>query len=237
MQVLASLASLPRRRKLLEQTLQTLRPQVDRIAVYLNGYGTVPDCVRELADEHVLDRDNAGAERKFWWALQWDGLYLSCDDDMQYPPDYAARMREAVLERGRGEIVSAHGRIYRGRPRTVQEVAPGSIGLYHRRVDYSRRINHGGTGVMAWDAAMVKVPRQWPQQNIADMQLAIWAQQQRVPMWLIKHEAYWLYSPIAKDPKGIWCTSRREGHARRNDLLRAHGRSHGWKVFGDDQAA
>jgi len=225
--VLAALASVPRRVHLLEQTLATLRPQVSALCVYLNGYDAVPDCVRTLADEHVLSSSNDGAERKFWWASKHEGLYCSCDDDILYPPDYVETMRTAVLEQGPRVLVTAHGRSYVGKPTTVHSVS-GVTGLFFKRVDCGLRVNHGGSGVMAWDAGALKVPTQWPLQNIADMQLAVWAQLHKVPYWLIAHQAHWLKSTALLDPCGLFALSRTESHARRNSLLQQHGRKTGW---------
>jgi hypothetical protein len=225
---LAALASIPTRAEILEGTLRSLRPQVDRIAVYLNGYPEVPAIVHELADEHVLCPENGGAERKFWWADKHDGIYLSCDDDITYPPDYVERMCAELEEHG--GIVSAHGRVYLGKPYDVERVEPGSVGVYHRRVDYGRPVNHCGTGVAAWDARTVHVPTEWPLRNMADMQLAMWAQGARVPMWLIAHQANWLKSPTIHDTQSLWHQSRIQGHRKRSEVLRAFGERVGWRM-------
>src|SRR5688572_14680231 len=176
MPVLAALAAQPRRAKLLPAVLASLRPQVDRLHVYLNGWDSVPACVRDLADAYVLARENEGAERKLHWADEWRGVYCSTDDDIIYPSNYVATVTEEI-ERLQGRaIVTAHGRVYLGRPRGVHNVAPASVGHYDRNVRPGRFINHGGTGVMSWDASRVRVPSTFPLKNIADMQVAVWAQ-------------------------------------------------------------
>lgn len=229
---LAAVASIPRRAHLLPESLGSLRPQVDRLHVYLNGYDEVPDCVRDLADEYVLDRENGGAEKKLHWSDWNEGIYLSCDDDFVYVEDYVATMVAAVEQWGGRAIVTAHGRSYRGRsPRNVHDVVPGSLGIIHKRVDEGRWVNHGGTGVMAWDARVIRVPSSWPLKNCADMQLAIWAQNAGVPMWLIPHKAHWLRPLAMLDPEGIFKTAQREGFRRRNELLWAHGAEKGWVIY------
>jgi hypothetical protein len=225
------MAAQPRRADLLPRVLASLRPQVDRLHVYLNGWAEVPDCVEELADEHVLSPTNEGAEKKLHWSGDWRGLYCSVDDDIIYPPNYVAVMRSAV-ERWQGRaIVAAHGRAYVGKPRGVHAIEPASLGHYDRRVGLGRFINHGGTGVMAWDADRVRVPSCFPLHNIADMQLAVWAQQSETPMWLLPHEAHW-FKPLALlDPKGIFRSSQMERHTRRAALLREQGARAPWRVF------
>lgn len=127
-------------------------------------------------------------------------------------------------------IVTAHGRVYRSRACTVYHVMPGSVGIVHNRIDNGRWVNHGGTGVMAWNTRIVPVPDTWPERNIADMQLAIWAQEARVPIWLIPHQAHWFESLATLDPEGLFKTSQRDGHRRRNELLRRHSARGGWQL-------
>lgn len=231
MTVLAALASIPRRSHILPSVLASLRPQVDRLCVYLNGYAAAPSCVSDLADEFVLAPENEGAERKLHWADRCDGVYLSCDDDFVYTPDYAATMVEAV-ERWHGKaIVTAHGRVYTGKPGHVHDLSSKSIGTVFTRVKEGRWVNHGGTGVMAWDARTVHVPTEWAHMNMADLQLAVWAQHARVPMWLIPHKSSWLGSLAESDPNGLWRTSKREGHRRRSALLVQHGNEKPWETF------
>lgn len=226
--VLAALAAIPERAGFLPQVLRSLRPHVDRLCVYLNGWTEAPKSVHDMADDFVVDPENGGAERKLWWAQDWDGHYCSVDDDFVYPPNYVATMVEAV-ERWRGlAFVTAHGRQYVDQPRNVHQVVPGSVGIVHRNVHQGGWVNHGGTGVMAWDAAQIQVPRDWPESNMVDMQLACWAQDHRIPMWLVSHPAHWLEPLAMLDPRGIFRASQAEGHRRRNLLLQSRDR---WSVY------
>lgn len=225
------MAAQQRRAHLLPQVLAALRPQVERLCVYLNGWKQVPDCVRDLADEHVLAAENTGAERKFHWADKWDGIYCSVDDDLLYPPDYVARMVDAV-SRARGRaMVTVHGRVYIGRPATVHQVGAQGIGFYDRNVSCDRPVNHAGTGVMAWDARQIRLPTEFPERNMADLQVAVWAQQNSVPMWLLKHEARWIKNLAPLDPEGLFRTSQRNEHRLRNALLKQQGARQPWELF------
>jgi hypothetical protein len=229
--VLAALATIPRREAFLERVLGSLRPQVDRIHVYLNGWQKPPKAVLELADRYEISAENEGAERKLFWAESWDGLYFSCDDDIVYPRDYVAVMREAV-ERWRGRaLVTSHGRSYVPDPRSVHHVLPQSLGLYSQNVRPGRWINHGGTGVMAWDTATVRVPATYPERNLADLQVAMWAQDNEVPTWLVPHEAHWFESLAMLDPLGLFKQSQSTHHARRTEWLRRQAQKKPWQVF------
>jgi hypothetical protein len=228
---LAALAAQQRREHLLPAVLKSLRPQVDRLCVYLNGWAHVPACVRELADEHVLSAENTGAERKLYWADKWAGIYCSVDDDLLYPPDYVSRMVDAIERTNRRALVTVHGRVYLGRPNGINQVAPQGIGHYDRNVPCDRAVNHGGTGVMAWDAGQLKLPTEFPHRNMADLQVAVWAQQNHVPMWLLAHEVNWIKNLAMSDPDGLFRTSQREGHTRRSTLLEQQGNRSPWQLF------
>lgn len=228
--ILAALAAQQRRSNFLPLVLASLRGQVDRLHVYLNGWNETPACVRDLADEHVLNPANVGAERKLHWATTHGGVYLSCDDDIIYPPDYAATMTEAVEQWGGRAIVSAHGRVYKPQALHVSDVDTGSIGIFHHACN-ARWVNHAGTGCMAWDASKISVPTEWPESNAADMQLAIWAQQNRIPIWRVAHKSGWLKPLAVSDPFGLFRRSQKTGHVRRNELLRAHTSERGWSLY------
>lgn len=231
MTVLAALAAIPGRADILPSVLHSLRPQVDVLCVYLNGWNSVPECVRGHCDDYVVSSTNQGAERKTHWADKHDGIYLSCDDDFEYPPDYAAAM-VAEVERFSGEaIVTAHGRAYLGKPRDVHDVMPGSIGMYYRNVPCGRWVNYAGTGVTAWHAGTVKVPTRWEQRNNLDAQFAVWAQREQVPMWLLKHEGHWLKTYRPLDPNGIFKSSQRERHRTRSGIISRYGKEQGWLLY------
>jgi len=220
--VIAALATIPSRERFLPQVLASLRPQVDDLCVWLNGYDRIPQSIHDYGAKFAASQSNQGAERKFFRADASEGLYLSCDDDLIYPSDYVETMCRHVAEWGGKAICTAHGRVYEGTPRDVHDVAPGSIGTYLMDVPKGRLINHGGTGVMAWDLAHVRMPDDWPLENIADMQVAIWAQKNEVPMYLVPHSGKWVGSLAPTDPDGLFKRSQREHHVRRNQLLRTH---------------
>jgi hypothetical protein len=232
-ETLAALATIPSRAHFLPRVLESLRPQVDRLHVYLNGFTEAPQCVLDLADEYITDPTNNGAERKLHWSSSHRGIYLTCDDDFCYFGGYVQRMLDAV-EKWDGEaIVTAHGRTFLANASGWNSVK-GPVGLYFRRVEYGRWVNYGGSGVMAFDTRKVPLPSDLPGVNCVDAQIAVWAQRQAVPMWLVPHPAAprrgnstWIESLAPLDPKGIFKMSQATGHAKRNEIIR----STPWSVF------
>jgi hypothetical protein len=221
---LVAVATSAERAALLPRSLGSLRPQCDALHVYLNGYREAPQCVLELACEHVVSPEDGGAEKKLHWAHAHAGIYLSCDDDFVYPPDYVSRMVEAV-ERWRGEaFVTAHGITFPSRPRsTADRLRDATLA---KRTPRGAWVNHAGTGVLAWDARRIKPPLTFPVRNRCDVQLSAWANAQGIPIWVVPHEPRWL-QPIPNSASSISAESRRERHATNNALLRAHPE---WRV-------
>lgn len=227
MTTLVAVATTAERAGLLSRSLGSLRPQCDLLHVYLNGHAEVPACVLDLADEHIRSSENEGADRKFHWAHEHAGIYLSCDDDFVYPPDYVATMAGEVARlRGRA-LVTAHGRTYPPRPRDAADQIDGGAATLSSDVPHGRWVNHAGTGVLAWDASRIRVPREYPIRNRSDVQLSAWANRSGIPIWTVPHAAGWL-RPIRHTGGSVSRQSRLEGHATKNALLIEHGE---WKLY------
>lgn len=225
MKTLVAVATTAERASLLPQSLGSLRPQCDRLHVYLNGHTEAPPCVGELADAVVASPVNEGADRKFHWAHEHDGIYLSCDDDFVYPPDYVARMVAAVVQCSGRALVTAHGRTYPPHPRDIGDLLGKSASI-QSLVPRGRWVNHAGTGVLAWDATQIRVPLEFPVRNRSDVQLSAWANREGIPIWVVPHTSDWL-RPIANACGSVGADSRRERHATNNALLRQHPE---WKL-------
>lgn len=226
MKTLVAVATGAEREALLPSSLGSLRRQCDILKVFLNGHHEVPACVRDLADEYIHSPENNGADEKFHWAHEHEGIYLSCDDDFTYPPDYVRRMVEGV-ERWQGRaLVTAHGRTYPAHPKDAGDQILGRAATLSHRVPHGRWVNHAGTGVLAWDATKIKVPLTYPVINRTDVQLSAWANAQGIPIWVVGHNPNWL-QPIPNRCDSVGKQSRRENHSTKNALLLAHPE---WKL-------
>ena len=198
----------------LEQALASLRPQVDELTVYCNGFDSVPKSVA-LADHMFCDPDNnVGASGKFFLTRKWDGIYFACDDDLRYPPDYVQVMRDAVRRWDGQALVTCHGRVlHAGRFEAAR--------LTYRALDDcpERWLNYPGSCALAFDTQL-QVPDVFPKNN-EESALAVWAQQHNIPIWLLPHRADWLQSllPDKYDGPTIWKAEKAAGFANRNAML------------------
>lgn len=229
MPTLAALATIPGREFALRECLASLRPQVDEIRVVCNGFTEVPDVVRELADAWILEPDDTrGSAAKLEWADRFTGLYLGCDDDLAYPADYVDVMRQWVKRWKGRALVTCHGR-------TLKPDACGFLDASFARAPQQANtgawINYPGGCAMAFDTRL-NIPRVVPGKNLEEAHLAVWAQRERVPIYLVPHAAGWLrYLLAGKDLPTIWAEEKAAGFVNRANVLEKVGTSaEGWRV-------
>jgi SAM-dependent methyltransferase len=161
--------------------------------VYLNGWDDAPECLDDprimvaRSQEHG-DRGDAG---KMFWADEAPGYYLSCDDDILYPPDYARRLVAALQARGKRAVVGCHGVLLR-EPVTCYR-RDRTVFRFGSALEQDTQVHLLGTGVCGWHAPTLRISRDaFRVPNMADVWLGEWGQQQRVPFWCLRREAGWL---------------------------------------------
>jgi len=108
--ITASIATIKGREKALEKTVSSLLPQVDRLCIYFNYQPiSFPVFDYPCKIEYRVGDNEYKDTAKFWWADKIPGYHLICDDDLLYPPDYAAFMVDHCDE---FKVVSLMGRNY-----------------------------------------------------------------------------------------------------------------------------
>lgn len=195
MRTFAGIASLPGRP--LEQTLQSLRPQVDIIGVHLNGYPSVPSYVTELSDFVLLSPENKGSSVKLHWVRHFDGLYFACDDDLWYPPEYVEVMRDEFTRHAGSWLgkrwthplfVTACGRTLK--PDATRWNDWMGEHRYIEAVPEARWINYLGGCAFAFDTRNIVVPEITPP-NEEEAVLSAWAQCEGIPIRLVARPRDW----------------------------------------------
>lgn len=119
----ALIATLPEREATLHKALLSIRPQVDRIVVMMNGWGYEQAnhfglwCCMNLGEHMVFMLDNSLKDgAKFYYANANEGYVVVIDDDIEYPPDFVERMIERVEFYQRKAVVSVMGKVLKPRP-------------------------------------------------------------------------------------------------------------------------
>jgi len=206
---LATLASIPSRVASLETVVSTLRPQVDRLGVYLNGFGGVPGFLRDADAEVVRSQDHGdrGDAGKFYWAGRHRGFHLICDDDLNYPGDYADVLIRGLERLGRRAVAGFHGSLLMPPVRDYHR----SRTLFHMSIEAlaDRPVHVLGTGVMGYHSSTIRVrPDDFARPNMADIWMALLGQRQRVPFILLRHHGRWVYELPGTSRDSLYAQAR-----------------------------
>lgn len=240
--VFATVASIPSRVGMLEQTVASLLPQVDRIGVYLNGYEETPafldDPKVEVArsQEHG-DRGDAG---KFFWVDKWlDGYRLTCDDDLAYPPNYAFRTIAGIDQYGREAMVSHHGGLF---------LEPLVDPLVDRRnyrclgtVEKDVPVHLLGTGTLGYHTDTFRPDPEavFLAPNMADSWLALYGQQHQIPFVCLAHPQGWIKLLHGDEEPTIFLHSKTRTKSNMDtwELQNRNARSVAWTLHGRPRVA
>lgn len=222
MRTFAGIATLPGRP--LEQAVRSLRDQVDVIGVVLNSLGGRPSeltpAVRKLVDVVIGgDGTNRGSSSKLHWAsvVVDDVLYFACDDDLEYPPDYVARLRAEWERWGPRVIVTACGRTLR--PNATRWDHWTGPGRYIEAVPEGRWINYLGGCAFAFQPLSVQPPPVDPP-NEEEAVLSAWAQHHAVPIRLVARPHDWPRRiPLPAGAFTLYADAVRDRFATRNRII------------------
>ena len=210
----AMLASIPEREKMLEKTVESLRPQVDEIRVALNDYPYVP---KFLSKREVVMLDNSkGDAGKHYFADQFEGYLLTCDDDLIYPSGYVEKMIAGVKEHHCA--CTLHGRVYNYRP--ILNFQMSFIGypcLETLRRDV--RVDIGGDGVMCWHTDFLKIRYEnFESKNMSQLWFSKQCLEQDVMIMCLAHEGDYL--TYQRPQWTIWDESAKNGFREQTELMR-----------------
>lgn len=200
--VIGAVCSIPSRIEAFCAVVQRILPQLDQLHVYLDKYESVPEFLKSnkihiyRSQDYQVDlRDNA----KF---LGFDGLkkahpkgfyYLTFDDDIEYPHDYVRHLLCSIEDFGRKATVGVHG--------VVSFESPASYSadrfVYHfatSELYQPKLVNNLGTGTAAfWSGTFDSIdPFAWGRGGAVDIDFAILAKHQGVPMVCVQRHRNWL---------------------------------------------
>ncbi|MDI9246701.1 hypothetical protein [Marinobacter sp. CHS3-4] len=182
---------MPNRREMLEKTIESLYSQVDVINLCLNDYEADP-----FADDPkintILADNSLGDAGKFLFQEQVDGYYLTCDDDIVYPPTYVKDITQKVDEYG---VVTFNGRIFKSFPIKSFYKDKAKKYRYGRNERKTLKVQFGGTGVMAFDTRFFSIPiSEFKRKNMADIWVGCFARKNGYPIWHLAHKEGYLTS-------------------------------------------
>jgi hypothetical protein len=207
--ITVGIATLKEREESFHQTIISLYPQVDKITAVLNNYTEIPSWLCNMRNvKCVLMQNECGSNAKFWDADEANGYFLTIDDDLIVPKNYVSFMCKKV------DLYncpcSLHGKRY--------DLPIDKITSYRRNITTNIHCLHTsledkfvhvvGTGVLAFNTKDIKITMDdFIYKNMTDVQFALIAKQQNVPLIALAHSNHYLryIKPVGKT---IWELSR-----------------------------
>ena len=203
--IVAGMATMPSRHATLHQALGSILPQVDRLFLFLDGFGEAA-VVRHprivpLRSEAFGDL-GAGGKLLGLTLCNPGDLYLTLDDDIRYPPDFVAQMR-SHLEVTKGKAAfGVHGSVLKPALRSYlldRQVARRSDGR-----PLPSRVDVLGTDAVLFSTACLAFDvREWEHRNMVDLQFAVECAQRGINRFTVARPAGWLEELEVDQPDSI----------------------------------
>jgi glycosyltransferase involved in cell wall biosynthesis len=191
--ITASIASIPSRQAGLKRVVARLLLQADRLTVFLNGYGAVPDFLKQprvlvaKSEDHGRLEDNG----KFFFEPQIgdSGIHCTVDDDLDYPPDYIARSVAKLLQYGRQAAVGYHGIRIRRSFSSYYDLSSRDVDSYRFELLRDRPAHILGTGTVTYDRSVLHPQLiDFGEPRMADIWFALYARRVGIPFVCASHE-------------------------------------------------
>lgn len=222
--IVAGIATIPTRIEQVKRTIESLLPQVDFIHVALNNFTAVPECVKL---SRVMREITQGSDEQKFLTVQSarrasaNSIYLSCDDDLIYPPDYVKVMKERLEHY---DIVTCHGRNFNSFPIQSYYKSAGSKYRCLDKVSTDIPVMIGGTGCMAFRPDNFNISiADFPSKYMADIHFSIKARKEGKKIMCIAHEAGWIkYQPVENTIYDRFRDNDFEQTERINEAFTAH---------------
>lgn len=185
--VRVAIASIASRVDGLERVVAALLPQVDDLCVHLNDHDEVPGFLRDPRITVALGPD-LGDRGKFEFLAGFAGYYLTCDDDIDYPPYYVAHLLDGIERYGRRAVVGWHGSRILEPFSDYYDPASRHVIAFWKGRKHDQAVHVLGTGCAGFHTDTIRIhPDDLPTPNMADVHVALLGQRQRVPFVVLAH--------------------------------------------------
>lgn len=204
--IIAGMATIPERWKLLGDVVESLIHQVDRLHVAsttdIAAYGIEHSRVKW--EKPVGWTDDSRKFLPFLDQTDEDAIYMTVDDDIIYPENYVKVMLE-WLHKYDGAAVCVHGSWLSEVP--TESYYDRKLGVhFSHEVQSPVQVMFPGTGTFAWRSGDIRLEQDMFRcRNLADVNMGVVLQRQRVPCVAIPRRRAWLRShPDASLDQSLW---------------------------------
>lgn len=185
------IASMAIRSEALELVVNSLYHQADEIVVYLNDYCAVPEFLNRPKIRAVIGEGDVGDRGKFYDIDNFNGYMLTCDDDIIYPPYYVQHCIDGIERYGRRAAVAWHGSILKDSFDDYYCKLSRRVFSFRAARCRDQPVHILGTGCAAFHTDTLRIRySEFTLPNMADVYFAVHAQKNKVPLIVLKHDAY-----------------------------------------------
>jgi hypothetical protein len=215
------MATMPSRGQTLPKALSTLLPQVDHLFLFLDRFPQgVPDHPRITALPSQLHGDLRANGKLLGLVHAPDqGIYLTVDDDIAYPPNYVERLVFHLDHLGPRIVAGVHG----------SQLKRDHFTSYRKnRVIYPRSwewphytpVDILGTCSAAFRLEDLRFDvRDWAITNMVDLNFAIECQKRNLPRFIVPRGRAWLRPLALEQPDSIYAELKKDD-SRQTELAR-----------------
>ena len=228
-----NIATVERRKPIFLEILKSLAAQTikcDVINVAMNYKAEDKEITDFLAANfksyNIRLKENLKAEYKMFAldTLPYDCYFLTFDDDILYPADYAEKLIHGIEWSGRKEVVGFHGIRFDSFPVTEYKKQK-TMFQYFKDVEHSVSVHVIGTGCMGFYMGTVLNKRLIfsnvnSRMNCLDGSFGRWCRDNSIPMKVLAHQAGWMQIyPQSQDNEALWVKSSREKYRTKLSFL------------------
>ena len=190
--IFVGIAAIPSREVALKETIKSLIDQVDGLGVYLNGWNSIPDYLKNPKIKIIRSQDNGdiGDAGKFFWVDDHKGYYFTCDDDIVYPSGYVTGIIQKIKQYKFKAVIGWHGSVIIEPFEDYYTATSRRVFAFGSNRPDDTFVHILGTGTIGFHTSTIKVKlKDFIKPNMADVFFAELGQKQKVPFIVMKHEA------------------------------------------------
>lgn len=215
---------MPSRIEGFEKVVATIRPQVDHMFVYLDGFADVPTFLQDHRNVSIRRAEELGdlhASSRFLCLqeLRQPALIFTIDDDIIYPHDYIAVL-SSLIEKVQGKaLIGLHGRIYLPPHRSY--VTDGMCVHFASEQKRPRHVHELGCGTLGFLSTSLPIdPRNWPRYDMDDILISIEAHKLGLPRISAPRPQGWLKPYAENQEDSLWVQTQKDDSAQ-SEAMRA----------------
>jgi hypothetical protein len=220
---IGGMATMPSRAHTIGTVLASILPQLDRLFIFFDKYGEVPEPFAShpkiVALTPARYGELAGAGKFLGIQLHADPcLYFGFDDDILYPPDYVEVLIRALYRHRLQAAVGFHAALMK--PPYRSYVHDRTILHFNEPCVVDSHADMLGTGTMAFHTGTFRFdPKSWSVTNMCDLMVAIEAAKQSVPRISIRRPAEYLLALEQVQSDSVYARLK-DDDSRQSEIMR-----------------